>query len=133
MVSFADDPMAAFSYALKSKHSKRKYPRRFKTFLTFLSYNGLLKDDAIDFLKKWRENEEWVEDRLMQFMSSQIDRVNLGQIAGATIANYYKAVKLFCKMNRIRLAWKMIRCGLPSANKAADDRPPRSEKIWTHE
>jgi hypothetical protein len=27
------------------------------------------------------------------------------------------------------LAWKMIRCGLPSANKAADDRAPRLDEI----
>jgi len=79
MVSFANDPMAVFSYALKSKHSKRKYPQRFKTFLTFLGYNGLLKDDATDFIKKARENQELVEDRLMQFISSQIDRVNRGE------------------------------------------------------
>jgi hypothetical protein len=97
--------------------------------LTFLGYNGLIKDDAMDFLKKARENPEWVEDRLMQFISSQIDRVNRGEIAAATIANYYKAVKLFFEMNRIRLAWKMIRCGLPSANKAADDRAPRLDEI----
>jgi len=129
MVSFANDPMAVFSYALKSKHSKRKYPQRFKTFLTFLGYNGLLKDDAMDFLKEARENQEWVEDKLMQFISTQIDRVNRGEIAAATIANYYKAEKLFCEMNRIRLAWKMIRCGLPSANKAADDRAPRLDEI----
>ena len=100
MASFTDDPMAVFSYALKSKHSKKKYPQRFKMFLRFLGYNGSLKDDAIDFLKKARENQEWVEDRLMQFISSQIDRVNRGEIAAVTIANYYKAVKLFCEMNR---------------------------------
>jgi hypothetical protein len=88
MASFADDPMAVFSYALKSKHSKRKYPQRFRTFLTFLGYNGL-KDDAIDFLEKAKESQEWVEDRLMQFISSQIDRVERGEIAAATIANYF--------------------------------------------
>jgi hypothetical protein len=62
MASFADDPMAVFSYALKSKHSKRKYPQRFKTFLTFLGYNGPLREDARLF--KAREGPEWVEDRL---------------------------------------------------------------------
>jgi hypothetical protein len=61
-----------------------------------LGYNGVLKDDAIDFLKRARDNPEWFEDRLMKFISSQIERVNRGEIAAATIANYYKAVKLFC-------------------------------------
>lgn len=57
MASFADDPMAVFSHALKSKHSKRKYPQRFKTFLTFLGYNGPLREDAIDFLKQGKDRD----------------------------------------------------------------------------
>jgi hypothetical protein len=56
MVSFAGDPMTVFSYALKSKHSKRKYPQRFKTFLTFLGYNGQLKDDADTHFSRGRLN-----------------------------------------------------------------------------
>ena len=40
------------------------------------------------------------------------------------IANYYKAIKLFCGMNRVRLDWKIIRRGVPTGNKAANDRAP---------
>ncbi|MFZ0224390.1 MAG: hypothetical protein WAM42_22135, partial [Candidatus Nitrosopolaris sp.] len=47
----------------------------------------------------------------------------------ATIANYYKAVKLFCEMNRVRLDWKIIRRGVPTGNKAANDRAPTLEEL----
>ena len=45
--------------------------------------------------------------------------------------NTHTHVKLFCEMNRIRLDWIMIRCGLPSANKVAgvDGRAPRLDEI----
>ena len=56
MLSF-DDPMAVFSFALNSKHSKKKYPQRFKTFLTFLGYNGVLKEDAMDATVRFRSRE----------------------------------------------------------------------------
>jgi len=38
-----------------------------RVFLRFLGINGVLKDDALEFLKKTRENPEWVEDKLTQF------------------------------------------------------------------
>ena len=63
----------------------------------------MLKEDALEFLKKAR-----IENKFIQFITSQIERLNQGKIAAATIANYYKAVKLFCEMNRVRLDWN---CG----------------------
>ena len=87
--------MACFLYALQSPISKKKYPQRFRVFIRFLGYNG---DDALEFLKKAREDPAWVENKLIQFITSQIERLNQGKIAAATIANYYKAVKLFCEM-----------------------------------
>ena len=124
MVSYADaqDPMVGFLYALQSPISKKRYTQRFKVFLRFLGYNGGLSDDALKFLRKARDDPEWAEDKLIQFITSPIERLNQGKIAAATIANYYKAVKLFCEMNRIRLDWEIIRRGVPTGNKAANDR-----------
>jgi len=95
MVSSADaqDPMASFLYALQSPISKKKYPQRFQV-LRFLGYNGVLREDTLEFLKKARVDPEWVENKLIQFITSQIERLNQGKLAAATIANYYKAVKL---------------------------------------
>jgi hypothetical protein len=89
----------------------------------------VFKDDALEFLKKAMEDPEWVEDMLMQFISSQIEKLNRGEIAAATISNYYKAVKLFLEMNRITLSWKIIRRGVPTGNRAADDMAPNLEEL----
>jgi hypothetical protein len=106
-------------------------PRRniHRGFLRFLGFNGVFKNDALEFLMKAREDPEWVEDMLVQFISSQIERLNRGEIAAATISNYYKAVKLFLEMNRITLSWKIIRRGVPTGNRAADDRVPNLEEL----
>jgi integrase len=125
----AQDPMACFLYALQSPISKKKYPQRFRVFLRFLGYTGVLREDALEFLKKARVDPEWVENKLIQFITSQIERLNQGKIAAATIANYYKAIKLFCEMNRVRLDWKIIRRGVPTGNKAANDRAPTLEEL----
>jgi len=118
-----------FLYALRSPISKKKYPHRFRVFLRFLVYNRVLREDASEFLKKARVDHEWVENKLIQFIISQIERLNQGKIAAATIANYYKAIKLFCEMNRVRLEWKIIRRGVPTGNKAANDRAPTLEEL----
>lgn len=127
--SVVEDPIAGFLYALRSPISKKKYPQRLRVFLRFLGFNGVFKDDALEFLKKAMEDPEWVEDMLMQFISSQIEKLNRGEIAAATISNYYKAVKLFLEMNRITLSWKIIRRGVPTGNRAADDRAPNLEEL----
>jgi len=54
-------------------------------FLRFLGFNSVFKEDAIEFLKKARENPEWVEDK---FISSQIERLNRGEVAAATYPIY---------------------------------------------
>jgi len=47
--------------------------------------------------------------------SFQLQRVSSGEIAEATIRNYYKATKLFCEMNGCAqlVNWKMIVRGMP--------------------
>jgi hypothetical protein len=55
--------------------------------------------------------------------------VENGEIAIATIRNYYKPIKLFCDMNNILLNWKLISKGLPKGNQIAKDRSPTREEI----
>jgi hypothetical protein len=67
----------------------------------------------------------------MDFVGFQLQRVNNGEIAEATIRNYYKATKLFCEMNGIAqlVNWKMIARGMPRGRQAANDRAPTMEEI----
>jgi hypothetical protein len=52
------NPIVAFSYALKAPETKRQYPRRFKMFVDFLKLEGPLEEQAKQFLLKARENQQ---------------------------------------------------------------------------
>ena len=48
------DPIANFTYALRSPESQRQYPRRFKVVLDYLKLEGSLEQQAKEFLVKGR-------------------------------------------------------------------------------
>ena len=125
------DPLTKFLYALKSKDAKRQYPRRFKVFLDYLKLDGAINQQALDFLLNVKRNQQWIEERFMDFVLFQLERVSRGEIAESTIRNYYKATKLFCEMNGCAqlVNWKMITRGMPRGRQAANDRAPTMEEI----
>ena len=67
----------------------------------------------------------------MQFISFQKERAGLGHISPSTIANYYKATKLFIEMNINTpvINWKKISRGMPKGRKVANDRAPTLEEL----
>jgi len=125
----AEDPMAVFLYALKSPESKRQYPKRFKMFLDFLGFGGVLEEQVNKFRRNAKGNPEWIQNSLIQFISYQNDRAKRGEISISTIQNYYRATKLFCEMNDIVLGWKKIARGMGRVRKSANDRAPTFEEI----
>ena len=110
--------MTQFMYGLRASETRLQYPRRLKIFLDFLQLEGSLDDQARTFYCRIRGNPLWAQDCLMKFISF-VDRVNKGEISGATVPNYYKAVKLFCEMNDLTLSWKKISKGLPNRKKVS--------------
>jgi integrase len=125
------DPMTKFMYALKAKESKRQYPRRFKTFLDFLGLEGTINEQAKQFLENTKTNPQSTEERFMDFIFFQLQRVSRGEIVESTIKNYYRPTKLFCDMNGCAqlVNWKMISRGIPRGRQAANDRAPTMEEI----
>jgi hypothetical protein len=117
-------PLSAFTYALKAAESKRQYPRRFKVLLDYLKIPGSLEEQAEQFFAKAVDDPQWCERSLMAFIDYEKKRATKGEISEGTIPNYYRATKLFCEMNDIKLNWKKISRGLPRAGKAANDRAP---------
>jgi hypothetical protein len=62
----------------------------------------------------------------MQFQRERVDRE---EITASTLRNFVKAIKLFCEMCDIPIAWKKINRGLPKIRRFADDRAPTIEEI----
>ena len=131
-----ENPLAMFLYALKAPESKRQYPKRLKVFLDFLtSKNELSSSDlekqCIEFMTKSQIYPKWANNKLMDFVLYQKERVYKDEIVYSTIRNYLKSIKLLLDMNLdIPIVnWKRITKGLPSGKSAANDRAPTIEEI----
>ena len=62
-------------------------------------------------------------------MLFQKERIDKKEITSGTLRNYVKAIKLFCKMNRINIFWDIISRSLPKVKQHANDRIPKVEEI----
>jgi hypothetical protein len=124
-----NDPLQNFLYALKAPDSKRQYPRRLEYFFDYLGLDGTLKEKCIIFYNQAKDELQWTQHQLMQYIEFQKERAEKGEIAESTINNYYKSVKLFCEMNDILLNWKKIAKGKPQHRDYANDRAPTLEEI----
>ena len=124
------EPLESFLYAIKSDSTKQRYERRLKNFLDFLDLEGDLEAQAKSFIiQSQQKGKSWVSAKVMKFLTFQKDRVNKGEITGATVQNYYKPLKLFLEMNDVELSWKKISRGLPRGRRHAADRAPTIEEI----
>jgi hypothetical protein len=72
---------------------------------------------------------EVVEDLIIRFVLSQKVRIDKKEITPGTLRNYIKAIKLFCKMNRINILWDIITHSLPIVKQHSNDRIPTVEEI----
>ncbi len=124
-------PYSKFKMALKSKEVQRQYPNLLGRFLDFCKFEGLdVEQKAVKFscFAKSKSQEE-VEDLVIRFVLFHKDRVDKKEITSGTLRNYVKAVKLFCRMNRINIVWDLISRSLPKVKQHANDRVPTVEEI----
>ena len=124
------NPVSQFLYALKAPETKRQWPNRLKIVFNFLGLHGDLDEQAKQFMNLCEvEGMARTQNRLIEFISYQVQRSQKGEISQATIPNYLKAIKLFCEMNDIQVSWKKILRGLPRGRQAENDRAPTREEI----
>lgn len=129
-----DHPLALFLSMLGSPESKRQYPKRLQSFFNFLNLQGQIQEQALSFVKQFKNKDndgEDLEKQLLRFANYQKERVTSGEISPSTVPNYFKAIKLFCQANRIskNIEWKIVTKAMPRGVNASDDRAPTLEEI----
>jgi hypothetical protein len=101
----AANPLSQFLYALKAPETKRQWPNRLKIVFNFLGLHGDLDEQAKQFMNLCKEGGmTTTQNRLIEFISYQVQRSQKGEISLSTIPNYLKAIKLFCEMNDIQVS-----------------------------
>jgi integrase len=124
-------PYAIFKMALKSKEVQRQYPNLLQKFLDCSKFEGLdIEQKAskfYDFVKSTSTDD--VEDLVIRFVLLQKERIDRQEITPGTLRNYVKAIKLFCKMNRVDISWDVISRSLPKVKQYSNDRIPTIEEI----
>ena len=124
-------PYSKFKMALKSKEVQRQYPNLLERFLDFCNFEGLdVEQKAIKFCRFAKsKSQEEVEDLVIRFVLFQKERIDKKEITAGTLRNYVKAIKLFCRMNRINIFWDIISHSLPKVKDHANDCIPAVEEI----
>ena len=109
VIEQATNPVSQFLYALKAHETRRQWPNRLKVVFDFLGLVGNLDEQAKQFMTLCKEEGTVsVQNKIIGFISYQVQRARKGEISLSTIPNYLKAMKLFCEMNNIQVSWKKI-------------------------
>jgi hypothetical protein len=101
-------------------------------FFDSLGLKGDLDKQSREFLvrtKKDGRGKDWAQNGLKYFIRDKNQKSEKGQIAGATVRNFYKPVKLFCDIHDVELSWKKISGIIPEGHRFANDRAPTHEEV----
>jgi hypothetical protein len=124
------DPWSLYLYAMKSPVTREKYTGRLSKFLEHVGLEGKnVEEQAKEFVRKSNSKKNWAFNIIVKFLQLQTDRFNRREISASTVRNYMKAIKLFCEMADIPIAWKKITRGLPKERKYVDDRVPTIDEL----
>ena len=125
------DPYSLFLYAIRSEITRDYYLRRLRIFFNHLNLlpDRPMKERCNEFASKGLRDPSWAFHCIVRFMQFQRERVEREEITSSTLRNFVKAIKLFCEMCDIPIAWKKISRGLPKIRRFADDRAPTIEEI----
>ena len=124
-------PYENFLYGLKVPETKRQYPHRLDKFMTFIGLEApSTKEKCTKLYEIGKNSPELLQSYIIRFIESQKQRIANKEIAEGTLANYIKAIKLFCSMNDLLVInWTRIRKGLPVEKHSANDRIPSLAEI----
>ncbi|MDW0234718.1 MAG: hypothetical protein QOK50_10915 [Nitrososphaeraceae archaeon] len=106
-------PYENFLYGLKVPETKRQYPHRLDKFMCFigLEAGGVTIQQRTNMLYDMgKNNPALLQSCVIRFIDQQKQRIANKEITEGTLANYIKAIKLFCSMNDLLIIyWTKIR------------------------
>ena len=123
------EPLQEFFDAIRNPITKDRYERRLGQFFKWLKIEGDLKQQSRSFAEQADKDPKWATYTINDYIRFQKERAEAGIISSATVAGYYKPIKLFCEQNDIILNFKKIARRLPTARTAAKDRIPKKEEL----
>ena len=125
------DAYSLFLYAVRSPVTRGYYLRRLRTFFNHINLlpDGTMEEKCNLFATNGIRDPSWAFHNIIKFLQSERERVDKEQITGATLRNSVKAIKLFCEVADVPVAWKKITRGLPKSRRFANDRAPTLEEI----
>jgi integrase len=126
-----ENAYSLFLYAVRSPVTRNYYLRRLRTFFNHINLHPRvsMEERCNLFAANGMKDPKWAFQCIVRFLQFQRERVEQGEITGATLRNYVKSIKLFCEMTDIPITWKKITRGLPKCRRFADDRAPTLEEI----
>lgn len=129
MQESGSDPYSLYLYSLRSLVTRERYTARLRLFFSFIGIEGPIEERCRVFVERGAKDNKWVMENVVRFFQYQRDRVDRKEIAGATVQNFVKCIKLFLEVNDIAIPWIKIKRGLPKGRRYAEDRAPTLEEI----
>ena len=125
------DAYSLFVFNIRSSSTRDYYLRRLKGFFDYIdlmSEEGIMKRCGY-FAKKGKADPDWAFKNIVRFLQFQRERVEQEEIAGSTLKNFPKAIKLLCEVADITINWKKITRGLSKVRRYTEDRAPTKQEI----
>jgi hypothetical protein len=88
-----------FNYSIRNDLTRKYYERRLKTFFDYIAFDVHLDigERCNCFAKRGVIDGKWALNQIISFLQFEKGRVQNGEIAAATLKNFVKAIKIFCR------------------------------------
>jgi hypothetical protein len=118
---------------LRSKVTRAQFPKILKRFFDYLHLPGSTVDEQGQvFLHNARRDSDYANDKIREYILTNRDRVDRGEITPGSLKGLFTPIKTFCDGYddvTAKVNWKRIRKSMPPIQHYSDDRAPTIEEI----
>jgi hypothetical protein len=122
----------AFNF-VRAKITKEHYKKRLKLFFDDVGLPGSdLDEQGQHFLEQAKQDSEWAELMIMNYLVKQRERVEAGQITAGTLKTLWEPIKAFTRRHRElknSIDWDSIKDAMPRPKHYSNDRIPTIQEL----